>query len=76
LTAINNLTDIGDGKLGGFITTIVRLGTVLLGLKAGSSALTGFLKFLDRAGVAKVLGLNMDDVGKIDLFGALFKSKN
>jgi hypothetical protein len=71
LTTINNLTDVGEGKIGGFITTILRLGTVLLGLKAGQGALNGLLKILDKSGAAKIFGLNMADIGKVDFTGAL-----
>ena len=74
LETINKLTDVGDGKIGNFITTISRLGIVLGSLKAGSSIFHGFLRYLEKAGITKVLGLNMDDIGGIDLFGALFKT--
>jgi hypothetical protein len=35
LTTINSLTDTGDSKIGKFTTSLLRLGTVLIGLKGG-----------------------------------------
>lgn len=71
LNVINNLTDAGEGKLGNLITTITRLTTVFLGLKTGQGLLNSFLKLLDKSGAAKIFGLNMADVGKVDFVGAM-----
>ena len=62
LNTINSLTDVGSEGLGGIVTSILRLGTVLLGLKAGSSVFNIFTKQLEK--------LSKD--GGIDIFGALF----
>ena len=74
LNKINELTDMGDSKLGKFATTIARLGTVLIGLKTGQGILNGFLKFLGNTGIDKIFGLNMEDVGKIDFLAAIKKA--
>ena len=74
LTTINNLTDAGDSKIGKFITSLLRLGTVLIGLKGGQSAINGILKFLTNSGVADILGMKGLDGGKVDFFAAIKKA--
>jgi hypothetical protein len=51
LETINRITDAGDGKVGKFTTSILRLGTVLLGLKGGGAVLGGLLKFISPTGL-------------------------
>lgn len=74
LTTINSLTDAGDSKIGKFTTSLLRLGTVLIGLKGGQSAINGILKFLTNSGVADILGMKGLDGGKIDFFAAIKKA--
>ena len=74
LTTINNLTDAGDSKIGKFTTSLLRLGTVLIGLKGGQSAINGILKFLTNSGVADILGMKGIDGGKVDFFAAIKKA--
>ena len=74
LTTINNLTDAGDSKIGKFTTSLLRLGTVLIGLKGGQSAINGILKFLTNSGVADILGMKGLDGGKVDFFAAIKKA--
>lgn len=44
LEGINNLTDVGSDGLGGLMTTLLRLGTVIMGLKGGKAIIEGLLK--------------------------------
>ena len=74
LTTINSLTDAGDSKIGKFTTSLLRLGTVLIGLKGGQSAINGILKFLTNSGVADILGMKGLDGGKVDFFAAIKKA--
>ena len=74
LTTINSLTDAGDSKIGKFTTSLLRLGTVLIGLKGGQFAINGILKFLTNSGVADILGMEGIDSGKVDFFAAIKKA--
>lgn len=74
LTTINSLTDAGDSKIGKFTTSLLRLGTVLIGLKGGQFAINGILKFLTNSGVADILGMEGIDGGKVDFFAAIKKA--
>ena len=74
LTTINSLTDAGDSKIGKFITSLLRLGTVLIGLKGGQSAINGILKFLTNTGITEILGMKGMETGKVDFFVAIKKA--
>ena len=74
LTTINNLTDAGDSKIGKFATSLLRLGTVLIGLKGGQSAINGILKFLTNTGITEILGMKGMETGKVDFFAAIKKA--
>ena len=74
LTTINNLTDAGDSKIGKFTTSLLRLGTVLIGLKGGQSAINGILKFLTNTGITEILGMKGMETGKVDFFAAIKKA--
>jgi hypothetical protein len=66
LNTINSLTGIaGSEGLGGVITSILRLGTVLLGLKAGNAVFSSFTKNL------KELSISKGKFQGLDLFGAI-----
>lgn len=61
LNTINSITNLGSEGLGGTVTSILRLGTVLLGLRAGNAIFTSFTRnfralSLDSAG--KFIGYN------------------
>ena len=74
LTTINSLTDAGDSKIGKFTTSLLRLGTVLIGLKGGQSAINGILKFLTNTGITEILGMKGMETGKVDFFAAIKKA--
>ena len=74
LNSINKLTDAGDSKIGKFTTSLLRLGTVLIGLKGGQSAINGILKFLTNTGITEILGMKGMETGKIDFFAAIKKA--
>ena len=74
LTTINKLTDAGDSKIGKFTTSLLRLGTVLIGLKGGQSAINGILKFLTNTGITKILGIKGMETSKVDFFAAIKKA--
>jgi hypothetical protein len=44
LEGVNNLTDVGSDGLGGLMTTLLRLGTVIASLKGGKAIIEGLLK--------------------------------
>jgi hypothetical protein len=46
LNAINKITDSGSSGFGGIVTSILRLSTVLLGLKAGNAVFQSFTRNL------------------------------
>jgi hypothetical protein len=74
LTTINDITDVGDSKIGKFTTSLLRLGAVLIGLKGGQSAINGILKFLTNTGITEILGMKGMETGKVDFFAAIKKA--
>ena len=75
LNAINSLTNFGSEGLGGITTSILRLGTVLLSLKAGNAIFSMFTKYFKAVSVdsatgkflgynfGKAIGLTFSEIG-------------
>lgn len=68
---INKLTGLfGNDGLGGFVTMLVRLGTVIASLKSGEAILNGILKTLTATGVSSIFGVDLSNK-KINFFAPL-----
>ena len=71
IEGINKLTGaFGNEGLGGFITMLVRLTTVIASLKSGEAILNSILKSLAATGISSVFGLDLNDK-KINFFAPL-----
>lgn len=75
LETVNKITGIaGTDGFGGLVTMVLRLGTVLMGLKSGEGVINGLLKTLKNAGITDLLGMKAEENSKINLLGVLGKT--
>jgi hypothetical protein len=68
---VNKITGLlGNDGLGGFVTMLIRLATVIASLKSGEAILNGILKTLTTTGASSIFGMDLSNK-KINFFAPL-----